>query len=160
MVQTVTYRLVHEVVMNRRERVNIKATGLWMAVPYGASHGRITVGGSRWITRVGGWVRGCLSLATRTTPAVSHGARALKSWWRPATNNPHDKTKPTNLKLEIYLDRLRSKMRMSIFSPGLYQGEVIPIFGNQSSGPTAGVGGSQGCDALFASPFFTRSPHL
>ena len=141
---------------------------------HGASHGRFTsrciawVHHGRWLTvdhssGGGGLASGgcdCFSLAMRATLPVSHGARASKSWWRPATTNPHDKTRLTHLKLEIYLDRPPHKMRISVFSTDFYQGAIIPICGNQSIGPTVGVGGSQGCDTLFASPFFTRSPHL
>ena len=52
----------------------------------------------------------------------------------PLPTNPHDETKSTNLNLEIYLDRPPKKMRLSIYSSELYQGVMIPIFGNRSIG--------------------------
>ena len=79
--------------------------------------------------------------------ALKHPAGRRVDWERARghasdlrTTNPHDTTKSTNLRVEMYLDR--DPQKGSIYSTDLYRGVNIPIFGNESIGPIVRAGGT------------------
>ena len=58
---------------------------------------------------------------------MRHKSEYLRRSAGAPSTNPHDQTKSTNIKLEMYLDRTPQNMRLSIYSTDLYQGVTIPV---------------------------------